>query len=244
MMTDRVRSLRDDMRDWTDTVCPHRARIVTESDRRNQRDSKVIRRATALQDVLEQMPIYLRDGDLIVGTPTSTPGAWIALPEFSLGTEQIVQHRHGVDVGQTFIRDGLPEDVKEYWATRNLHAHYAAFRRECFDDTTPPPSLEDWVAQRVETLGVESGEDLALLSPEDLLAPDLPDYIRAELDRTFPRRLELRDATYAVHYDLRKRLVTLEKTAGRRRDPPPRMWLPAFKGFRVEVKTGAVLHRY
>ncbi|HJN15174.1 MAG TPA: pyruvate formate lyase family protein, partial [Armatimonadota bacterium] len=70
------------------------------------------------------------------------PGAWIALPEFSLGTEQIVQHRHGVDVGQTFIRDGLPEDVKEYWATRNLHAHYAAFRRECFDDTTPPP--EHW----------------------------------------------------------------------------------------------------
>ncbi len=120
----------------------------------------------------------------------------------------------------------------------------AAALQARLDDTTPPPSLEDWVAQRVETLGVESGEDLALLSPEDLLAPDLPDYIRAELDRTFPRRLELRDATYAVHYDLRKRLVTLEKTAGRRRDPPPRMWLPAFKGFRVEVKTGAVLHRY
>jgi hypothetical protein len=83
-----------------------------------------------------------------------------------------------------------------------------------------------------------------LLSPEDLLAPALPEYVREQLDRTFPRRLELRDATYAVRYDLRKRLVTLEKTAGRRREPPPRMWLPAFKGFRVEVKSGPVLHRY
>jgi len=112
------------------------------------------------------------------------------------------------------------------------------------DGEEPPPPLEAWVAARVDLLGVESGDDLALLSPDDLLAPDLPAHQRAQLDRTFPRRVELSDATYAVHYDLRKRLVTLEKLAGRRRDPPPRIWLPAFRGFRVEVKTGPVLHRY
>jgi formate C-acetyltransferase len=99
----------------------------------------VIKRAKALRDVLEQMPIYLREGDLIAGTPTSTPGAWIVYPEFSLGTESIVQTRHNFSVGHDFIARHLPEEVREFWRNRSLHAHYAAVRRECFGDSVPPP---------------------------------------------------------------------------------------------------------
>ena len=143
-------------------------------------------------------------------------------------------------VARAFLEGRLWKDT----LARTRDRLEAASLQARLDDGEAPPTLEAWVAARVETLGVESGEDIALLSPEDLLAPDLPDAVRARLDKTFPRRLELSDATYAVHYDLRVRLVTLEKTAGRRRDPPPRVWLPAFKGLRVEVKTGSVLHRY
>ncbi|MGD8240225.1 MAG: pyruvate formate lyase family protein, partial [Armatimonadota bacterium] len=141
-MTARVRQLRDEMRDWEDMVCLERPRIVTESFRRTKGEPWIIRRAKALRDVLAQMPLYLREGDLIVGTPTSTPGAWISYPEFSLGTESIVQMRHNFSVGPNFIRDALPGDVKEYWETRNLYARYRALRRECFGDSQPPP--EDW----------------------------------------------------------------------------------------------------
>ena len=112
------------------------------------------------------------------------------------------------------------------------------------DGEAPPLELEAWVHARVTELGVESGDDLALLSPGDLLAPDLPAWQREQLDRSFPRMLELRDASYAVRYDLKRKKVTLEQVAGRRRDPPPRTWLPAFRGFRVEHKSGNVLHKY
>lgn len=141
-MTPRVRRLRDEMLGWEDTVCLERPRIVTEAYRRNEADPTIIKRAKALRDVLEQMPIYLREGDLIVGTPTSRPGAWIVYPEFSLGTESIVQMRHNFEVGRNFIKDALPGDIKEYWQHRNLYAHYWALRRECFGDESPP--AEDW----------------------------------------------------------------------------------------------------
>lgn len=103
------------------------------------------------------------------------------------------------------------------------------------------PELEAWALQRLEDLGFESGGDLALLEPEDLLAPDLPAHLRAELDRSFPRTLELPDATYRLRYDLRRRQVTLEKTEGGRKEPPPLSWLPRLSGFRIRVRHGDML---
>lgn len=141
-MNSRVKQLRDGMSQWDDTVCVERARIVTKAYQEHDAEPMIIRRAEALRAVLEQMPIYMRDGDLIVGTPTSTPGAWIAYPEFSMGTEQIVQNRHNFSVGKDFIKNALPEDVKDYWSTRNLYANYAKYRREECGDDKPPP--ENW----------------------------------------------------------------------------------------------------
>lgn len=96
--------------------------------------------------------------------------------------------------------------------------------------------LEAWVQRRVEMLGLESGDELDLLSPDDFLAEDLPAEQRAALDRSFPRRLCFSDIEFAVHYDLRRRRVVLEKVGGRRRNPPPLSWLPAFRGFSVMMK--------
>lgn len=100
----------------------------------------------------------------------------------------------------------------------------------------PVPPLEDWVQTRIAELGVESGDDLALLTPDDLLADDLPAYIRDALDKTHPRHLAFSDIEFAVHYDVQRRTVILEKTTGRRRDPPPLTWLPSFRGFRIIMR--------
>lgn len=102
----------------------------------------------------------------------------------------------------------------------------------------PGPDLETWVRERLEALGVESGEDVALLSPDDLLPPDLPPDERRRLDQSFPRSLELGDATYRLEYDPARREVTLHKVAGRRRALPPIAFLPPLRGFRVLVRDG------
>jgi ATP-dependent helicase HrpB len=100
----------------------------------------------------------------------------------------------------------------------------------------PPEDLEQWVLNRLQTLGVESGEDLALLSPEDLLAPDLPAHQRQELDRRFPRQLKLPGATYDLEYNLSKGQVILHQTTGRRLEVPPPTYLPVFRGLRVRLE--------
>lgn len=102
-----------------------------------------------------------------------------------------------------------------------------------WDDAPSVPDLETWARDRIAALGVSSGEDVALLSPEDLTAPDLPEPLRERLDRSFPRRLSFGDAHYKVLYDLSRREVMLDRIQGDRREPPPLAWLPAFRGFSV-----------
>ena len=71
------------------------------------------------------------------------------------------------------------------------------------------PTLEDWVSARVETLGVEGGDDVAMLSPKDFELPDIPFHVRAYLDKEYPRVVKVGDATYEADYALRERQVTL-----------------------------------
>ena len=68
-------------------------------------------------------------------------------------------------------------------------------------------------------LGVESGYDVALIDEQDLLPEELPEWERDALLRTYPMMLEYKDVRFRVEYDLKKRVVRLHKTAGRRRDP-------------------------
>ena len=64
-----------------------------------------------------------------------------------------------------------------------------------------PPPLENWLRLRLEELGVESGDDLALLTSEDLLPDELPFHLRGTLDKEFPLRVDLGDSLYEAVYD-------------------------------------------
>jgi ATP-dependent helicase HrpB len=97
-------------------------------------------------------------------------------------------------------------------------------------------SLEAWVKQKLVALGVSSGADFSLLSPEDFLPPTLPEETRARLDRDFPRRLSLGDVKYDILYDLANMEATLVMTEGTRQTPPPLSTLPRLKGFRIRAK--------
>jgi hypothetical protein len=99
----------------------------------------------------------------------------------------------------------------------------------------PSHELEPWLCARLEALGVESGEDLALLSESDLLAPELPYESRVILDKEMPASVTVGDATYRASYDLSKKEVLLEMIKGSRNDAPPLQYLPAFPGLRILV---------
>ncbi len=150
---------------------------------------------------------------------------WEAVPEGRLAREA---------VAAAFLEGRLWRAVRDETAerleARALHAQLSG--------EAPPLPLEAWVAARIAELGLEHGDDLALLSPEDLRAEDLPWHERERLDRSFPRTLDFADVSYRVEYDVDRRVATLVKTAGRRRDPPPPAWLPRLEGFRLRLRDG------
>jgi hypothetical protein len=103
------------------------------------------------------------------------------------------------------------------------------------------PELESWVESRLEELGVESGADLALLSAEDLLAPELPEWVRSEIDRSYPRTLDVLGAVYEIDYDLGRREAVLRQVKGKPHQVPPPFALPRLAGFAVRIEhRGAV----
>ena len=126
-------------------------------------------------------------------------------------------------------RDRLAHTAIAAWlATRK---HPAGVAR-----STPTPSLEDWLRERIATLGVESGDDLALLSAQDFLAPELPYEARSMIESDYPLTVSVGDAVYRAEYELDKNQVTLRSLKGSRRDAPSLGYLPKFPGLRICVE--------
>jgi hypothetical protein len=99
----------------------------------------------------------------------------------------------------------------------------------------PVPSFEEWLAHRLVELGVESGDDLALLSAADFLPDDVPFEAKDALEREFPLVVDVGDATFEAEYDLDRGQVLLRMVKGSRKGPPPLAYLPRFAGLRICV---------
>lgn len=135
----------------------------------------------------------------------------------------------------------------ERWETLQL-AHRVKPRMRSADvDLTElaelPPDLEACLTQQLEALGVDSGADLALIEPPDVLPPPLPDAVTEYLEAHFPVRISLGDALYRVEYDFSKRRATLLLMRGQRSTPPRRDFLPRLGGLDVFAEAGGRMHR-
>ena len=80
----RIQTLREQVLDAQPSVCTERARIITESYQKHQDQPIVIKRALALKEILENMSIYIMDGELIVGNHSSSLRAAPIFPEYSM----------------------------------------------------------------------------------------------------------------------------------------------------------------
>ncbi len=110
-----------------------------------------------------------------------------------------------------------------------------------FGEGEPVEDPPGWLARRLADLGVEQPEDPALLEPEDLAFEGIPEWERPRFDRHYPRRLNLEGMAAAVHYEPRRKRVTVEKVSGRRTTVPQRKELPAWTGWQVQFRDGSRL---
>ncbi|MBK1727480.1 helicase, partial [Halorhodospira neutriphila] len=98
------------------------------------------------------------------------------------------------------------------------------------------PEAHEWLVARLERLGVETGEDVALLEPADLRLDGVPAWEREAFDERYPREVHLPDLHMRIHYHVRRREVVAEKVGGIRRGDPKRWELPAWPGWRVKFQ--------
>ncbi len=101
--------------------------------------------------------------------------------------------------------------------------------------------VRTWLVGRLAELGVEQPEDGALLEAGDLEFDGIPNWERARFDRHYPRRLTLEGMETMVHYEPRRKQVTVEKVGGRRTTVPQRKELPAWGGWKVQFRDGSRL---
>ncbi len=139
----------------------------------------------------------------------------------------------------SIFKDALPR-TKERLAAASLAArlHAAGRLRDVAWTPSGETELDAWVRARVAALGVESGDDLAMLSSSDFVPPELPYEVQELLDRDYPRTVTVGDATYEAEYDLARASVLLKMVRGARRDPPPLGYLPRFPGMKITVEAG------
>jgi len=135
-------------------------------------------------------------------------------------------------------RDRLAHAAVAAWLAARGHA--AGVTR-----ATPVPVLDAWLLARVATLGVESGEDLALLSANDFLEPELPYESRSTIESDYPLTINVGDASYRAEYQLERNQVTLHRTKGSRTEAPSLAYLPKLPGLRIciEGPTGITVVR-
>ena len=72
-MTSRIELLRERMLKSKPSVCIERAKYYTESMKQTEGEPMIIRQAKALAHVLENIPVNIFPGELIVGTMVSKP---------------------------------------------------------------------------------------------------------------------------------------------------------------------------
>ncbi len=102
-MTPRIRALREEYFATEYGWCFERARAVTRSYQATEGESPVLRRAKAFYEVLTTVPLYLRPGELLVGSRSSALCKRTTYPEYTLASN----------------RD-WPEEIRSYWEGKTV----------------------------------------------------------------------------------------------------------------------------
>lgn len=125
--TERTKNLRDLYMSHVPSICPERSELFTASYQATEAEPHVLRQAKAFAKVLGEAPIWIQEGELIVGNIASRPRGSYLFPEFD-------QTWLECEYGTIENRDGDPwvlcdEDkvriraTQDYWRGNNLSSH-------------------------------------------------------------------------------------------------------------------------
>jgi pyruvate-formate lyase len=115
-------ALRGAMMDSRLGVALHRAKVFTKVFQQREAEPWIVRKSLALRAYFETVPLYLREHDGIAGAISETPGAMPLMVELGI-TENSIYTGERPDRAD-YLKGQVPEDIREYWANRNMWGHY------------------------------------------------------------------------------------------------------------------------
>lgn len=136
-MSSRIKKLREDVLSRVPGVCIERARFYTQVYKENEALPIYLKRAKALEKTLEEMSIYILDGELIVGNQACAPRTAPVFPEYAVEwiEKELEEHRNfDWRPGDKFYlpeqhKDELLEIIK-FWKGKTLYDHCLAMMPE------------------------------------------------------------------------------------------------------------------
>ena len=99
----RIALLRDELFAVESQTCHERAKNICKSYKHSEGEPMVIRRGKGISDVLRDMPIYIRKGELLVGSRSSHLGWRTIYPEYGIGKNSTV-----------------PREIQEYFKGKTI----------------------------------------------------------------------------------------------------------------------------
>lgn len=105
-----------------------RARLLTGSYKQTEGEPMVLRRAKALANILENMTIYIRPGELIVGNFAPTPDEVCHYPEFMY--KWVERETEPGSVYESMLNDEERKELREidaYWEKLAIHHIYREY---------------------------------------------------------------------------------------------------------------------
>jgi formate C-acetyltransferase len=142
--TPRTRRLREALLGQKQTICADRSVLVTASYQQTEGMHPAIRQALAFDKVLSEMPIWIRDGELIAGNVASRPNGSNIFPEYDCEWMESELDTISTRAGDRYIL--LEEDRKQlekcfqYWPGKTLlHLAHSGPARQVLQSRRPRP---------------------------------------------------------------------------------------------------------
>jgi formate C-acetyltransferase len=115
-------ALRRAIKDSPVGLALHRAKVFTRVFQQHEAEPWIVRKAMALREYFETVPLYLREHDGIAGSISETPGAMPVMVELAIGEINIYLSERPDRAG--YLKGKVPEDIRDYWKNRNMWGHY------------------------------------------------------------------------------------------------------------------------
>ncbi len=122
-MNERVQRLREGVGPGQYAICTEKGRLVTEAFRRTEREPEILRNARALAHIVDNITLFIEEGELIVGSPASKPRGIEFTNFFGVWTDEEIA---GLKTDEGFILSEEDEAeirrMNEYWSGKTFTA--------------------------------------------------------------------------------------------------------------------------